>query len=106
MKEGVGLVRWRDGKRVHDKTEEEKEWEKNRVDVDPPRAVRDRIRKLAQKNVPRAMIHLLEQATDTTRDIVTTTLVRMAEEESVRGIMVQQGVLTACIQLFSEVSSS
>lgn len=88
------------------KTEEEKEWEKKRVDVDTPRAVRDRIQQLARKNVPRAMIHLLEKATDTTRDVVVTTLVRMAEEESVRGILVQQGVLKACIQVVSEVRRS
>jgi hypothetical protein len=85
------------------RTEEEKEWEKTHQDVDPPQAVRERIRTLVPKNVSRAILALLQHSKENTRDLLLSCLVRMAGEESVRGIMVQQGVLSECLRVESEV---
>ena len=84
------------------KTEEEKDIEakKDAKEEDTPAAVRERIRKLANANVPRAMVKLLEGSTsDSTQEKLFEGMGRMASEQSVRGIMIQQGCLTTCLQL-------
>jgi hypothetical protein len=84
------------------KTEEEKEIEakKDAKEEDTSAAVRERIRKLANANVPRAMVKLLEGSTsDSTQEKLFEGMGRMASEQSVRGIMIQQGCLTTCLQL-------
>ncbi len=84
------------------KTEEEKDIEaKNDAkEEDTPMAVRERIRKLANANVPRAMVKLLDgSASDATQEKLFEGMGRMASEQSVRGIMIQQGCLTSCLQL-------
>ena len=84
------------------KTEEEKQAEakKDEREGDNPAAVSERIRKLANANVPRAMVKLLEgSSSDATQDKLLEGMGRMASEPSVRGIMIQQGCLTTCLQL-------
>jgi len=84
------------------KTEEEKDIEakKDAKEEDTSAAVRERIRKLANANVPRAMVKLLEgSASDSTQEKLFEGMGRMASEQSVRGIMIQQGCLTTCLQL-------
>ena len=84
------------------KTEEEKEVEakKDEREGDNPASVSERIRKLASANVPRAMVKLLEgSSSDATQDKLLEGMCRMASEPSVRGLMIQQGCLTTCLQL-------
>jgi hypothetical protein len=84
------------------KTEEEKDADarKDAKEEDTQGAVRERIMKLANANVPRAMVKLLEGSTsDSTQEKLFEGMGRMASEQSVRGVMIQQGVLTACLQL-------
>jgi hypothetical protein len=81
------------------KTEEEKEIMDQEKDTDTRAACGERIRKMARANVPRALVALTEQASETTLEQLVLTMNRMAEEVSVRGIMIQQGVLSSCIQL-------
>ena len=61
----------------------------------------ERIRKLANANVPRAMVKLLEssKSSDATQEKLLEGMGRMASEPSVRGAMIQQGCLTTCLQL-------
>eukprot|EP00584_Thalassiosira_punctigera_P006574 CAMPEP_0172540380 /NCGR_PEP_ID=MMETSP1067-20121228/11412_1 /TAXON_ID=265564 ORGANISM="Thalassiosira punctigera, Strain Tpunct2005C2" /NCGR_SAMPLE_ID=MMETSP1067 /ASSEMBLY_ACC=CAM_ASM_000444 /LENGTH=1190 /DNA_ID=CAMNT_0013326233 /DNA_START=169 /DNA_END=3741 /DNA_ORIENTATION=+ len=84
------------------KTEEEKEAEA-KVDEregDSPALVSERIRKLASANVPRAMVKLLEgSSSDATQEKLLEGMGRMASEASVRGVMIQQGCLSTCLQL-------
>ena len=89
------------------KTEEEKEAEakKDEKEGDDPALVSERIRKLASSNVPRAMVKLLEGSnSDTTQDKLLEGMCRMASEPTVRGLMIQQGCLTTCLQLDKGVS--
>lgn len=89
------------------KTDEEKEIEtrKGSRDGDNPQAVIDRIHKMANANVPRAMVKLLEGSnSDSTQHKLLEGMGRMACEPSVRGIMIQQGCLSACLQLDKGVS--
>ena len=89
------------------KTEEEKEAEakKDEKEGDNPASVSERIRKLASSNVPRAMVKLLEgSSSDTTQDKLLEGMCRMASEPTVRGLMIQQGCLTTCLQLDKGVS--
>jgi hypothetical protein len=81
------------------KTEEEKEIMDQEKDTDTRAACMERVRKMARANVPRALVALTEQASETTLEQLVLTMNRMAEEASVRGIMIQQGVLSSCIQL-------
>ena len=91
------------------KTEEEKEAEAktNESEGDTPTAVGERIRKLAKANVPRAMVKLLEgsgSSSDAYQEKILEGMGRMSCEPSVRGLMIQQGCLTACLQLDKGVS--
>jgi protein unc-45 len=73
------------------KTEEEKEA--------MHKAVEERIRRLALVNVPRAMIKLMDGASEATLERLAIGMNRMATEPSVRGLLIQQGVLSSCIKV-------
>ncbi|KAL7535198.1 hypothetical protein ACHAXR_006334, partial [Thalassiosira sp. AJA248-18] len=87
------------------KTEEEKEVEAktNEKEGDNAAAVTERLLKLANANVPRALVKLLEGSSaggsDAVQEKILEGMGRMASEPSVRGIMIQQGCLTSCLQL-------
>lgn len=83
------------------KTEEEKDLLEMQKDTDTPEACRERIRKCASAQVPRALVGLSESTltSETTLEQIVTTWMRMAEEASVRGLLIQQGVLSRCIAL-------
>ena len=96
------------------KTEEEKEAakESKEMELDPPESVNSRIRKMANADVPLAMIKLMNAcgyggentSHESTLEQLVIGMERMAIETSVRGIMVQQGCLSACIKLEQGVS--
>ena len=88
------------------KTEEEKELEEQNREKDSPDAVRQRIEKMSEKNVPRILVTLMKEATDATKEKIVLCMIRMATEESVRGGMIQQGCLTACINMRRDVKAS
>ncbi|KAL7472645.1 hypothetical protein ACHAXS_013024 [Conticribra weissflogii] len=84
------------------KTKEEKEAEakKDETEGDTPAAVSERIRKLANANVPRAIVKLLEGSnSDATQEKLLEGMNRMANESSVRGLMIQQGCLSTCLNI-------
>ena len=81
------------------KTEEEKEIMDQEKDTDSKEACQERIRKMANANVPRALVALTENASEHTLEQLTMAMNRMADEASVRGIMIQQGVLSTCIKV-------
>ena len=88
------------------KTEEEKDASSAEQDVDPQNAVDERIRKLAAADVPQALVRLLDGASEKAAEKIMEGLSRMATELSVRGIFIQQGVLSACIQTEKKVSTT
>ncbi|KAL7581531.1 hypothetical protein ACA910_022097 [Epithemia clementina (nom. ined.)] len=81
------------------KTAEEQEVMDSQQDPDTTASCHERIRKMASANVPRAMVTLIEGASEHTLEQIIMGLNRMANEESVRGILIQQGVLSACIKM-------
>lgn len=81
------------------KTAEEKEVIDSQEDPDTTAACHERIRKMASANVPRAMVTLIEGASEHTQEQITLGFNRMADEQSVRGILIQQGVLSSCIKI-------
>ena len=81
------------------KTAEEKEVMESEQDPDSPAACHERVRKMASANVPRALVTLVEGSSEHTLEQIVLALNRMAEEQSVRGIMIQQGVLSECIKI-------
>lgn len=81
------------------KTDEEKQLVAEDKDDDTPSAVEERIRKLATANVPRALVKLMEGASETCTEKIVECMSRMASEPSVRGLLIQQGVLTACTRM-------
>ena len=81
------------------KTEEEKELMDAEKDTDTKELCSERIQKLASANVPRALVSLTEGASEHTLEQCVTAMSRMAGEQSVRGVMIQQGVLSACIKI-------
>lgn len=85
------------------KTNEEKDLEPEEA-LDSPASVQERIRRMASANVPRAMVKLMEGATDATVEQIIAGLNRMASEPSVRGLIVQQGALSACLKVEKGVS--
>ena len=88
------------------KSEEEKLLEEEKRDNDNRDAVRYRIEKMSEKDVPRVLVTLMRDATVATRQQIATCMVRMACEESVRGAMIQQGCLTACIEMTKDENAS
>lgn len=81
------------------KTEEEKEVMDQEQDTDSKDSCMDRIRKMASANVPRALVALTEGASEHTLEQLTLAMNRMAEDQSIRGVMIQQGVLSTCIKV-------
>jgi len=81
------------------KTEEEKEIMDKQIDPDTKDLCGERIRKMAAANVPRALVTLTEGASEHTLEQLFLTMNRMADEVAVRGILIQQGVLSACIKV-------
>lgn len=81
------------------KTEEEKEMMDLERDTDTQEACNERIRKMAAANVPRALVTLVEGASEHTLEQLMLGMNRMATEVSVRGLMIQQGVLSCCIKV-------
>lgn len=81
------------------KTEEEKDLIEQQKDTDTEAACNERIRKMASANVPRALVALTEGASEHTLEQLFMAMNRMAGEQSVRGIMIQLGVLSACIKV-------
>lgn len=97
------------------KTQEEKDSAKETAELekDLPESVNARIRKMASADVPLAMVKLMDacgysndtgHAHETTLEQLVIGMERMAIESSVRGIMIQQGCLSACIKLEKGVS--
>jgi hypothetical protein len=85
------------------KTQEDKEFDDDReIKDDTPEQCSDRIARMAAANVPRALIQLLENASDQTLEQVILALNRMADEPAVRGSMIQQGVLSGMIKVDKE----
>eukprot|EP00558_Chaetoceros_sp_UNC1202_P004396 CAMPEP_0197250294 /NCGR_PEP_ID=MMETSP1429-20130617/52111_1 /TAXON_ID=49237 /ORGANISM="Chaetoceros sp., Strain UNC1202" /LENGTH=313 /DNA_ID=CAMNT_0042712083 /DNA_START=42 /DNA_END=983 /DNA_ORIENTATION=- len=54
---------------------------------------------MAKQNVPRALVSLIAGASDATLEHIVMAMMRMAGEQIVRGAMIQQGCLSACIKL-------
>jgi hypothetical protein len=85
------------------KTEEEKDIDNEpELQEDSPQQCAARIGKMVNANVPRALIQLTENASDQTLQEIILGLNRIADEVSVRGLMIQQGVLSAMIRLEKE----
>mmetsp|Transcript_118831 Transcript_118831/g.177624 ORF Transcript_118831/g.177624 Transcript_118831/m.177624 type:complete len:1074 (+) Transcript_118831:108-3329(+) len=85
------------------KTEDEKEIDSEpELQEDSPEQCASRIVKMVKANVPRALIQLTENASEQTLQEIIVALNRFANEVSVRGLMIQQGVLSAMIKLEKE----
>eukprot|EP00557_Chaetoceros_sp_GSL56_P002905 CAMPEP_0176503760 /NCGR_PEP_ID=MMETSP0200_2-20121128/15547_1 /TAXON_ID=947934 /ORGANISM="Chaetoceros sp., Strain GSL56" /LENGTH=1176 /DNA_ID=CAMNT_0017903097 /DNA_START=57 /DNA_END=3587 /DNA_ORIENTATION=- len=80
------------------KTQEERKIELMR-DFDSSDSVGSRVKVMAQYKVPQALVSLIPGATEGTLEQVAKSFSRIACEESVRGSMIQQGCLSACINL-------
>ena len=82
------------------KTTEEKEFDDEpELKEDSPEQCGVRIGKMASANVPRALCQLADGASDQTLEQVILGLNRLANEPSVRGTMIQQGVLSKLIKI-------
>jgi len=83
------------------KTQEEKELAtQQEEELDTESMVSQRIVQLAKANVPQALVSLMNSdPTEQTKNILLTAMLRMATEPSVRGIMIQQGVLSTVIKV-------
>lgn len=81
------------------KTEEEKELMDKEKDPDTTELCHERIRQIAAANVPRALIALVDGASEHTLEQAVMAMNRMADVQSVRGVLIQQGVLSACIKI-------
>jgi hypothetical protein len=82
------------------KTKEQKETEDPEPELkeDNDEQCSKRVVKMTNANVPRALIQLMDGASDKSLEQIITALNRMANVQSVRGTMIQQGVLTALIK--------
>ncbi len=82
------------------KTQEEKEVEpETELNEDNDEQCAERIVKMTNAGVPRALIQLTEGSSDQSLEQIVLALNRMANVQSVRGTMIQQGVLSALIKL-------
>jgi hypothetical protein len=88
------------------KTEEEKKMFEAMKSDDTDELCAERIRMMAKANVPRALVLLMEGASEHTLEQIVVALNRMAVEPSVRGPMIQQGALTACIKVDNDPNPS
>jgi protein unc-45 len=85
------------------KTSEQKEIEDDaELKEDSEEQCSARVVKMTKANVPRALIQLIEGASDQSLEQIVLALNRMAKVQSVRGTMIQQGVLSALIKLEKE----
>lgn len=86
------------------KTSEQKEIEDTEPELkeDSDEQCSKRVVKMTSANVPRALIQLTEGASDKTLEQIIVALNRIANVQSIRGTMIQQGVLTALIKLEKE----
>lgn len=86
------------------KTEEQKELENDEPELqeDSDDQCTKRIQLMGKANVPRALVQLTEGASDQTLEQAILALNRMANEPSVRGTMIQQGVLSRMIKIEKE----
>lgn len=85
------------------KTSEEKEFDDEpELKEDSPEQCAARIGKMAATNVPRALCQLTDGASDQTLEQVIIGLNRLANEPSVRGTLIQQGVLSKLIKIEKE----
>eukprot|EP00536_Pseudo-nitzschia_multiseries_P007212 jgi/Psemu1/195093/e_gw1.166.69.1 len=82
------------------KTQEEKDIEKDdEMKEDNEDQCAERIVKMTTAGVPRALVQLTNGASDQTLEQAVQALNRMANVQSVRGTMIQQGVLSALIKI-------
>lgn len=89
------------------KSEEELKEMESQKEKDDPEAVSLRIRKMVKKNVPQALINLLDtSSSENAFGQIAIALTRMAGEQSVRGFMIQQGCLSACIEITRDSTHS
>ncbi len=89
--------------RAMQKTQDEKEFDDEpELKEDSPEQCAARIGKMVNANVPRALCLLADGASDKTLEAVITGLNRLANEPSVRGTMIQQGVLSKMIKIEKE----
>jgi protein unc-45 len=87
------------------KTEEEKDMmdqEDEEYKDDKDENCAERVRKMVKSNVPRALVQLTEGASEKTLEQIILALSRMASVTSVRGSMIQQGVLSTLIKVDKE----
>ena len=79
------------------KTNEEKELEESKVDQDSPEAVKARIQNMTHKGVCTAIVNLMKNdVSDRTKEQLVVCMMRMANEPSIRGQMIQHGCLSEC----------
>ena len=82
------------------KTQEEKELDAEpELKDDSADQCAERVVKMTNAGVPRALIQLTEGSSDQSLEQIVLALNRMANVQSVRGTMIQQGVLTTLIKL-------
>lgn len=81
------------------KTKEELKLEESKKETDDPEAVKSRIKSMGKQNVPLALVRMLDDASEHTLEQISIAMMRMANEPSIRGSMIQQGCLSACIKL-------
>mmetsp|Transcript_7515 Transcript_7515/g.16193 ORF Transcript_7515/g.16193 Transcript_7515/m.16193 type:complete len:1116 (-) Transcript_7515:77-3424(-) len=83
------------------KIQEQKETETDEQDLidDNEDQCAQRVVKMANAGVPRALIQLAEGSSDQSLEQIVVALKRIANVQSVRGTMIQQGVLSALIKL-------
>jgi hypothetical protein len=85
------------------KTTEQKETEDDtELTEDNDDQCAERVVKMVKANVPRALIQLTDGGSDQSLEQIVMALNRMANVQSVRGNMIQQGVLSALIKLERE----
>ena len=65
--------------------------DESKKESDSPEAIKSTIKSMATQNVPRALVNLIDGATNGTLENVTMAMMRMASERMVRGSMIQQG---------------
>lgn len=88
------------------KTEEEKKMFEALKSDDTAALCSLRIKEMANKNACRALVNLMDGASDHTMEQIILAFSRFASEPSVRGNMIQQGVLTACIKVDKDPNPS
>ena len=87
------------------KTAEESKVDADKKEVDDLSAVNARIRKMVNLNVPRALVNLVENATEATIQQAVEAMMRIACLQDCRGSMIQQGCLSTCIKLSKNVGA-